>query len=211
MEKDLKDTVIKEGFFSYVFNFDEETKSNLLNIVQFAVVALVPIVLLVKGLQKFVPPADDEKSSIEIIFEVVIELIVTFVTSFYILRIIRFIPTYSEHKYPDVHVVEFILPVLIIILSYQDRLGGKVNILVERFHDLWEGKTKKQKKSNKSVKVSQPLAENTPSHTNMLGTTSISALPVQHISHQQQQPDEELQAPMAANEFFGSQSFGSGF
>jgi hypothetical protein len=60
----------KPGFIKHVFNFNEESKSDMLNIIQYAVLALVPIVILNKLMQRFVPEADEEKSSIEITAEV---------------------------------------------------------------------------------------------------------------------------------------------
>jgi signal recognition particle GTPase len=48
------------GFFGYVFNFDSETKSELMNITQYALMALIPIVFLNKIMQKFIPEAPHE-------------------------------------------------------------------------------------------------------------------------------------------------------
>ena len=38
----------KPGFFKHVFNFDEQSKAEMLNIVQYAVLALIPVVILNK-------------------------------------------------------------------------------------------------------------------------------------------------------------------
>ena len=65
----------KPGFFKHVFNFDEESKAEMLNIVQYAVLALIPVVILNKLMQRFVPEADDEKGSVEITAEVLAQII----------------------------------------------------------------------------------------------------------------------------------------
>ena len=52
----------KPGFVKHVFNFDEESKCEILNIIQYAVLALLPIIILNKVMQKYVPEADDEKN-----------------------------------------------------------------------------------------------------------------------------------------------------
>ena len=52
------------GFFGYVFNFDSETKSELMNIIQYALLALIPIVFLNKIMQKFIHEADEKKGAI---------------------------------------------------------------------------------------------------------------------------------------------------
>ena len=49
----------KPGFLKHVFNFDEESKSEILNIIQYALIAIIPIVILNKTIGKYVPEADD--------------------------------------------------------------------------------------------------------------------------------------------------------
>lgn len=207
MEKE-KEKERKEGFLSYVFNFDEDTKSNLLNTLQFSFLSIIPIVILNKSIQRFVPEADDEKSSLEITAEVLIQIMVMFVGIFYINRIIQFIPTFSQCNYPDFNVILFIIPVLFITLGLQTKLGEKITILVDRLYDLWEGKKKKGKKEKQQQQPQQsPSLENTPSGTNMMGVTSIHNLPISK-SNENFVADNEPTI-MAANEFMGG--FGSGF
>jgi hypothetical protein len=224
MEKDTKETnAKKDGFLNYVFNFDEDTKSSLLNLFQFSFLAIIPIVILNKSIQRFVPEADDSKSSLEIIAEVFIQVAVIFVGIFYIMRMVVFVPTYSESNYPEMNTILFVIPILFISLGLQTKLGEKITILVERLNDLWEGRSDKKKKknnnSNNSIKISQPLTENSNSQTNMLGTTSINSLPMGTSAIQQgqtpsegfYQEDTNQTTIMAANEFLGGSSFGSGF
>jgi hypothetical protein len=80
----------KMTFFKYVFNFDEDSKNDMMNIVQYAVLAIIPIIVLNKTMQKYVPEADEEKGSAEILAEVtalsailvsVTELVPSFVES----------------------------------------------------------------------------------------------------------------------------------
>ena len=62
-----------KSFFKHVFNFDDETKSEILNILQYSVIAIIPVVILNKTMQKYVPEADDNKSSLEVTAEVLIQ------------------------------------------------------------------------------------------------------------------------------------------
>ena len=82
-----------KNFFKHVFNFDDESKSEILNIIQYALIAIIPVVLLNKTIGKYVPEADDKKGSLEISAEIVIQVIVTFIGLLIIHRIITFIPT----------------------------------------------------------------------------------------------------------------------
>ena len=182
----------KPGFFKHVFNFDEQSKAEMLNIVQYAVLAIIPVVILNKLMQRFVPEADDEKGSVEISAEVLAQIIAMFLVMLIIHRIITFVPPYSGEKYVDFSITNIILAMLVIILSLQTKLGEKVSILVDRLIELWEGPkdTKKGKKGQGNVKVSQPISQNqsamNQSINQNMGSTSISSLPPVQT---QQSPD----------------------
>ena len=115
-----------------------------------------------------------------------------FLGLFLINRIITFIPTYSEKDYPETFSIHFIvLAVLMITLSLQTKLGEKVNILVDRINELWNGKEeKKGKGKNGNVKVSQPISGQQMGMTQQVGMgqqnfsdgTSISSLPQMDMS-----------------------------
>ena len=220
----------KPGFFKHVFNFNDDSKSEMMNIVQYAVLALIPVILMNKAMQKFVPEADEEKGNVELLAEIIGQITIMFLGILIIHRIITFIPTYSGEKYADFSVTNIILAMLVIILSLQTKLGEKVSIIVDRIMELWEGPKdqKKGKKGQNNVKVSQPISQNsTAAMTQSLGSTSISSLPQQAT---QQMPDynsmyqqdstplvgaatpgmEEF-GPMAANSAIGGGSFGSAF
>ena len=91
----------KKSFFKHVFNFDNDTKSELLNIVQYAIMAIIPVVLVNKGIANYVPEADDKKNTLELMAEIIIQIVVMFLGLFMIDRIITYFPTYSGEKYPD--------------------------------------------------------------------------------------------------------------
>jgi hypothetical protein len=179
------------NFFKYVFNFDSDTKTEILNIIQYSLLAIIPIVILNKTMSKYVPEADDQKSSLELTAEIVVQIIVTFMGLFFINRIVTFVPTYSGAKYPDINVITNILMALFITLSLQTKLGEKVNILVERIVELWEGKTTDNKKGQNKKQKGQTQGQGqtqtqilpqTPNQTAMNQSlysdgTSISSLP----------------------------------
>lgn len=177
----------KKNFFKYVFNFDDESKGDILNLLQYTILAIVPIVVLNKVVGKYVPDVDETKGSLEITAEVLIQIVGMFLGLFLINRIITFIPTYSEKDYPDTFSVHFIvLAVLMITLSLQTKLGEKVNILVDRLYELWNGKDEKKTKSkNGNIKVSQPISGQQVQQNiqqNYSDGTSINSLPPMDMS-----------------------------
>ena len=224
----------KPGFFKHVFNFNDDSKSEMMNIVQYAVLALIPVILMNKAMQKFVPEADEEKGNPELLAEIMGQVTIMFLGILIIHRIITFIPTYSGEKYVDFSVTNIILAMLVIILSLQTKLGEKVSIIVDRIMELWEGPKdkKKGKKGQNNVKVSQPISQNQALNQSLgsMGSTSISSLPQQQQQPSQQMPDynnmyqqdatpmvgaaspgmEEF-GPMAANSAIGGGAFGSAF
>jgi len=218
----------KPGFFKHVFNFNDDSKSEMMNIVQYAVLALIPVILLNKSMQKFVPEADDEKGSPEILAEILGQVIAMFLGILLIHRIITFIPTYSGEKFGDFSITNIILAVLVIILSLQTKLGEKVSIIVDRIMELWAGgaqdqKGKKKKNGNSNVRISQPISQGQQAQTqaiNSMGTTSISSLPISQPTaqqmpdynnmYQQESPGSpDSFEPMAANSGGGGSAFGS--
>lgn len=225
-----KATSGKPGFFKHVFNFNDESKSEMMNIVQYAILALIPVILMNKAMQKFVPEADEEKKSLELLAEIVGQVVIMFLGILIIHRMITFIPTYSGEKYVDFSVTNIILAMLVIVLSLQTKLGEKVSIIVDRLMELWEGPKdqKKGKKGQGNVKVSQPISQNqSMASSSSMGSTSISSLPQEQPTQQmpdynnmyQQDstpmvgaatPGMESFGPMAANDLLGS-SFGSAF
>ena len=236
LEDLTKSTNGKPGFFKHVFNFDEDSKSEMSNIVQYAVLALIPIVIMNKLMQHYVPEADEDKGSPEILAEIIGQIVVMFLGILIIHRIITFLPTYSGEKYSDFSVTNIILAVLMIVLSLQTKLGEKVSIIVDRIMELWDGpqdtKKKKGKKGQGNVKVSQPISQQQPQSAmnqaiNTMGTTSISSLPQQSspdFNNMYQQDNTPLVGaatpgmgmegfePMAANDGGGfASAFGGGW
>lgn len=207
----------QKGFIKHVFSFEDEDKSEMMNIVQYALIAVVPVILLNKTMQKYVPEADDEKGSLEITAEIMLQIVVMFIGMHLINKIVVYVPPYGGTKYPDFSVVNIILSVLVIVLSLQTKLGEKVSILVDRLMNLWDGSSessKKQKGNNGGVKVSQPISQggNAPAPPQMMSqmsmSTPISQLPMHEPQQQMQQmqPDYDMMQGggiVAANEMVG--------
>lgn len=178
-----KTTSGKPSFFKHVFNFDEDSKAEMSNLAQYVVLSLIPIVILNKIMQRYVPEADDEKGSFEILAEVLAQVLFMFFGILLIHRIVTYVPTYSGEKYPTWSVIGAVVPMLVILTSLQTKLGEKISILFDRLVEVWEGpKDVKKGKGKGNVKVSQPISQNQVAMNqaiNTMGSTSITALPTQ--------------------------------
>ena len=146
------------GFFNYVFNFDSDNKAILLNMFQYIVIALIPVIVLLKLIKEYIPEDDDKKESIELIIEIVIQIGVLFVAMYLIDKIIRYFPTYSNVPYTKFNEISFIIPTLVLIMTMQTKLGAKINILYDRILEMWNGKNQSKGGNNQgNIRVSQPI------------------------------------------------------
>lgn len=211
---------LKKTFFNHVFSTTEEGKAEILNVVQYSLMGVIPIVLLNKLIQKFIPEADSEKSSWEILAEILIQLVVMFCGVVLIHRVITYFPTYSEYKYESLSLTNVILAFLIIVLSIQTKLGIKVNILVDRLSDLWNGTSSEDDspKKKQNVRVSSQVSRHVPSQADYLDSAQPSIYPPAPVVQSRQAqapppaqaPQQEYYGPMAANSLLGG-SFGAMF
>jgi len=202
--------IIKKTFLNHVFSTTEEGKAEVLNVLQYAGLAIIPIVILNKIVQRFIPDADPDKSSLEITFEILLQLLIIFVGIIFIHRSITFFPAYSGFPYGNLLLTNSILTFLIIVLSIQTKLGIKVNILVDRLYDLWNGTSYSEPPVEKNTGRIQSSHRTSQADFNDPDSPNLTAhpLPVSTTRGAVQQIPNEVE-PVAANSVFGG--FGSVF
>lgn len=222
----------KKTFLNHVFSSTEESKAEFLNVVQYALFAVIPIVLLNKSIQRFIPEADTDKSSLEILAEIFIQLIVMFCGIIIVHRVITYFPTYSGFKYEHLTLTNVILAFLILVLSIQTKMGIKVNIIVDRINELWNGPSggdaKQNVKHNVRITTSPNLGAHSPSQADFLDNSAMQQgmfppAPIASTKPAQASYDTMIRGsgmtddygsfssgPMAANSVLGG-SFGASF
>jgi hypothetical protein len=172
------------GFFSYVFNFDSDNKAILLNMFQYIIIALIPVIVLLKMIKEYIPEDDDRKESIELVIEIIIQLGVLFIAMYFIDKIIRYFPTYSNVPYSKFNEISFIIPTLVLIMTMQTKLGAKINILYDRILEMWNGKPQTKGGNNQgNIRVSQPgihQASRADSLDNTIIAPRVNQLPAQN-------------------------------
>ena len=60
----------KPNFVNHVFNFDNDTKNELLNTIQYLVLAIIPLTFFNNLIESVIPENDKSKSSFELLCEV---------------------------------------------------------------------------------------------------------------------------------------------
>ena len=166
MDRLEKSNTDGEGFIKTVFPFDDSQKESLLNIIQYTILSIIPIVIVLKLIKTYMPEADEDNGSLVIFVEVVAQLLVMFFALYFIHRIVTYIPTYSGKLYDAFNMSSIIPVVLLLALTMQSKLSEKVQILVDRLWDLYDGQTgsKNNKQVNQSphqgqVRITQPLSQ----------------------------------------------------
>jgi len=215
--------IYKKSFLSHVFSTTDEGKAEILNVIQYSFMGVIPIVILNKLIQRFIPEADTDKSALELLAEIFIQLIIMFCGIIVIHRTITYIPAYSGFKYENLTLTNVILAFLVLVLSIQTKLGIKVNILVDRVNDLWNGTTTNNKKANvkKNVRINDSHNSHVPSQSDYLDNSQVqtSVFPPAPVATTNQSPDTYdtmmrgggmMSEPMSANSVLGG-SFGSFF
>ena len=233
----MDDKKTNDGFIQHVFNFDEEHRGEMLNILQYTFLSVIPLVIIIKLIERVIPDVDSQKGSIEITGEILAEIFIFFMGFYFTNKAILYIKPYSEVEYPTIVIQS--LSFMFIILSMNTKISNKVNILVDRISTAWNGgnssNDKKTKKTN--VKVSQPISNSNvsiqsqqPQQQMYSDTSLINSLPNTTSQYAPQQEDPNFNAMyqnnptqliganspsysegsqiMAANELLGSQGSG---
>tara|TARA_B100001093_G_C26832289_1_gene1016667 strand:- start:1031 stop:1735 length:705 start_codon:yes stop_codon:yes gene_type:complete len=152
--KDLTST--GNSFTQHMFKFDNDTKVELMNVGQYALVSVVPLALLVHFVESVMPELDDTKTHTQLLAEVILHIVLLLVGVYFINRLVTFMPTFSKKAYNE---VSFMTLALVLILT-TTKIKNKLTELTKRLEEMWAGKIEPMEDDGKKknvVKVSQPI------------------------------------------------------
>lgn len=226
-----------KGFINHVFNFDNDTKVELMNISQYLLFVLIPLSFINKFIEGVIPKPDESRGSIELLIEVLGHSFLLIAAVFLVDRIAHYIPSYSGKQLNPISLATLV----IVFVLFTGKTKQKMDLLHSRVMASWNGEEpKKQKKEDgkggpvqkkPQVTVSQPIT----GMPNPISTAPPSK-PDYMAHHQQMTPQIQqqpsismgldanpgssnamynnqgmgIQEPMAANDGFGG-AFGSVF
>lgn len=150
-----------EGFLKFVFDFNDYNKNTMMNMVQYAVLSLIPILLVLTVTRNYVPDVEENKGNLELLGETLLQIVFIIISFWFINRVIEYIPTYSGMPYKEFNETTFLLGFVFILMTIQTKLGDKIRILADRALDLWNGNSTLKSISsniNSVVTVKQPLS-----------------------------------------------------
>jgi hypothetical protein len=218
--EELEETFMKGGgkdsFFSYMFSLSSTEKNEMINLVQYILLVIIPVTILLKLMKTYIPLDNPKKASIEILIEVILQLVITFSFFWLIHKMVMFIPTYSGSPYPRLNIIQLVIPVFFLLICMKTSLSEKVSILLERvliavglMKEVDEDEDDKKKKKRNDVNPMLPQ-QNSNFISPPMNTMRETAPQQQNINFQQNMDMAPppyamaggygIQEPMAANE-----------
>lgn len=151
------------SFFEYLTSFEDEQKYELMNMFQYALLLILPVMLLNKGIGEMFTSTTEDKTSVEISLELLAELFVLLFGIFMIHRIVCYVPTYSEKPYTPFSLIGFVFTFIVILFSFDTNLRAKFDVLFQNVYQFVSGKV-----------VQQPTKEQTETRTSTSTPTTQS-------------------------------------
>jgi hypothetical protein len=133
MDDDSIKPITNQGFFTYVFKLSKFKQEDLMNIVQYTLLSIVPVILFVYFTKKYFPSLEESDSSLYIFTVTVIELIFMIIGIFFIDRIINYIPTYSGKYYETINLTTIVVIFVLFMLITETGFKKRTLIMLERF------------------------------------------------------------------------------
>ena len=136
MDDDSIKPITNQGFFAYVFKLSKFKQQDLLNILQYSAISVIPIMLFIYFTKKYFPTVSHDDSTLYIFIVTFIEIMFMIMGIFFIDRIINYIPTYSGKYYETINLTTVIIVFVIFIMFIQAGFRERASILLHRF-DNW--------------------------------------------------------------------------
>ena len=120
------------NFISHMLSLDSAAKAQLLNLVQYSAICVIPVVALLKLVQHFFPEHDPAKSNADLAMESIAQIAVIVVGIWFIDRFVRYFGTYSGTPYSPFSPTTFVAPLILLMVTMQSKLGRKMTSLTDR-------------------------------------------------------------------------------
>jgi len=204
-----------KGFVNHVFNFNNDTKVELLNLGQYLIMVLLPLSFLNKFIETLIPKADESRGSVEILIEVLGHSFLLLATVFMVDRIVQYAPSYSGKEMNSISLATLV----IVFIMFTSKTRQKMDLLYSRVSRSWNGEEAENKKQpngkggpvqqKPQVTVSQPIT-GMPNPISSPPTSAPNYM-AHHTAMTPQQPEISMGVnanPGASNDMYNNQGFG---
>jgi hypothetical protein len=174
LEQTVQGGGAKLGFFNHMFNLKKGEKAEIYNVLQYSVLALLPLIVLIRINQNLWPKSSPDKGSIELLAEMSGEIIFTCLIVFVVFRVIDYIPTFSGEPLKCINILTIITAVIIGLPWYDkdSNIANKAKELHRRINSNLpeflsatlddQSDSKSKKKDKKIVSQHQPSRADQP-------------------------------------------------
>ena len=148
-------TTSGNAIVKHIFKFDDETKSNLMNLAQYTVLAIIPVAILQNISEKVFPEYDASKGTMELLAEILGQALMTLIGLFFIHRVITAVPTFSGTAMGDLNLFSIIVVFLLSSFMFDGKVEKKFKAISDRMMDLWDGKSDDDHKKQNNKQQNQ--------------------------------------------------------
>ena len=120
------------GFVEYITTISSNEKSQMLNMLQYGGLAILPLLIILKLMKMYVPEEDPLKGTPEIVIEIVLQLSFILIAFFFIHKLICYVPTYSKVEYGSMNLLCLVMPVFFLMFAMDTNVGAKLNVVFDR-------------------------------------------------------------------------------
>jgi len=124
-------TIIK-----HIFKFDDDTKSTLMNLSQYTVLAILPVAILQNVSEKVFPEFDDSKGTMELLAEILGQSLMTLIGLFFIHRVITAVPTFSGSAMGDINLFSIVIVFLLTSFIFDGKVEKKFKAVSARMMEV---------------------------------------------------------------------------
>ena len=198
------------GFFQYITTFDTKVKNDLLNMMQYTLMIILPIVLMDKGITDLFSSDIDDKNNVELAFEVIGEVTLLIIGMYYSHRLVCYVPTYSGEPYTNMNFTSVLFMFVVIVFTFQTTLRSKVDILLDRLYEYVFGISGfEPMKNNKNTQAKQQTQTQPQSQSQekMMNQLQQPQPPSQPQPQPESIPGMTNFEPIAANEVFSLNAY----
>lgn len=132
VDYDMKGGNSNNSFINYIFSMNDDEKDTILNIIQYTILSILPLIVIIKIMNVYLPKFNENKGNIEILIEVILQLVFTIIFLWFINKIILYIPTYSKSNYENINIMNMILPIIFILFTLETNINKKVILLTNK-------------------------------------------------------------------------------
>ena len=210
MESFSENIVQKDGngFFQYITTFDTKVKNDLMNMMQYTLMIVLPIVLMDKGITDLFSSDIDEKNNIELLFELVGEVTLLIIGMYYSHRLVCYVPTYSGEPYTNMNFTSVLFMFVVIVFTFQTTLRSKVDILLDRLYEYVFGISGfEPMKNNKNTQAKQQTQTQPQSQSQPQPQPQPQQQQIQMNQLQQPQPPSQPQPQPQSESIYGMTNF----